>query len=654
MLKNKMLELEQFILDSCTCIEYPQNLEALADHWSRFLLHGQYSFKIESLSDKQKEKIKASTFPILIKHNSQAIKTSIQIFINIQLNQAIQFSLRCTTMQEFSTYWSQEVNSFENLLSTKLSEFSSMLLKNENKFFKCFNIYTKGVENFLLSDEFFLCSDYREIIVTIFWTYENNEVLNKLLYRPADKQQKEFNEYLVMISKEIKAKKEGLLANFPDKIFDRYFQWFLVGIKDEWKKSVERRDSVIEENFINASERIIGNLCNGSMKIFDSSLCAEEVNNLVLDIFLCLVPEKLLPKDKKLEKLMRTLGGPNFIFADARFRDVSKLPAYLEFFWEITNQSINNLLITSFAFCLISTESIYTPVHRQLLQSLISYLLFPIPKLHSPLLLFLEHQIPNISKNYSNNPTVFYIERKQNNKIPSVFSSVTKKKSLKLVNIRKKNTASSLIIIPNNSEKTENFNKKFGHLTEKPWNSETFIFKWNPILAVAQSADAVPGMMMAGFHAYYGNIFSALGNAIGAIAKVDFNSTKAQAKNAGIRLAQCISSEEYFKKHPVCLYGEESGCEVVFYCLKELSRKGEFVHDVILIGGVNKNVNSWNIAIEAVAGRLIFCYTKAFRPLNVLQFKNPLKVLKGENSKIENFDISKISNSREILTLIGY
>ena len=651
MLKSNLMKLEQFIIDSSTSIEYPQSPEVLNHHWSCFLLSGQLTYSIKSLSDSEMSQVKSFTFPMILKQNRQAVKSELENFVMLHSDQAINTSIYCSTIDEFGVFWTHETNSFEEILRLKVNQYADMVRDTGSKFLKYFEKYLKNIEDFLFKGNYHICSEYRDFIVSIFWQYEDSEFLNEILFMPLDKQQIKFNEFLVEVNEEIMVKKSIFLKEFPDKVFSKYCLWYLKNFQGNWKKMVEERDLGIEKSFMNGSEQIISELCKGNIKVFDICMCSEVIKAHVLSILIILIPNKLLPQDEKLQELLKLLGGYNYLEDRVKFREVSKLSSILESYWELVNEKTRFFLIVSFAISLIEPKTSYSAAHRELLKVLISHLLYPFPKNNNPLLLFLEYQIPLVSNNYLNNPIVIYTEKK----CFSNTQEARKKKSLKLVNIWKKNTAGCLIIVPGSLGNIETFIDTHRILLDRPWNSESFAYKWNPASSIGNNIMAIPEMIFAGAQAYKGNFVAAIRNLIGAVSKVDLDVVKCQAKRAGIRLAECIGQEDYFKKHPVCLLGEDSGCEVIFYCLKELSRQGRSVHDVIFIGGIKKQPNSWRISVEAVTGRIVNCYTKSFNLFDQLSLKTPLKSSKFGSSKIDSYDISGISKDySKILSLIGY
>lgn len=649
-----MLKLEQHIIDSSASIKYPKNFNELEFDWAKLLLEGWTKYKIKPLSDSKKEELYLSTFPIMLLKNKEAIKQELKNFVNLLSESTIKNSILHSTVNEFGIFLTSEIDSFENLLGQKVSQYNEMVTDIIGKKFKYLEKYLKRIDSFLLTENFPICLEYRNLITSIFWEYQNSEFFSKLLLRRHDNQRNEFNQFLIRIIEEINAKKLIYLKEIPNKVFDRYFNWYLKQYQLIWTSELKKRDLIIEQNFINTSEEIIYDIISGDLKLFDDTLCSEMLKKNLLNILIKLIPDKLESQDEKLQILIKSLGGDKNIQKELKFKEKSSIASSLETYWELTNEKTTYFIIICFAISIMNNKEPYTAVHRQLLKLLICHLLYPLSKCTTPLLQFLEYQIPLISDNYPNSPIVFYTENQKPIGSKKI-KLIGKNKSLKLIDIHKQKTAACLIIVPGTLKDIEKMNENYRNLLKRPWNSKSFIYKWNSSLSISINTADSSGFSLAFINPFNVNFLNVTKNVLGALTKINFELVKSKAKYAGICLAECIEREEYFKNYPVCMFGEDEGCEVIFYCLKQLSKKGIFVHDVIFLGGVKKKPDSWRISLEAVAGRIINCYTSSFNSFAWLAQGNISGPLKFENHEIELYDISDISKDySKILSLINY
>jgi len=84
-----------------------------------------------------------------------------------------------------------------------------------------------------------------------------------------------------------------------------------------------------------------------------------------------------------------------------------------------------------------------------------------------------------------------------------------------------------------------------------------------------------------------------------------------RAKLAGKCLAHVLADRNVVGQRPVTLIGHSMGARLIFYCLLELYRMGEFhaVYDVVLLGApVTTKSSDWKCARSVVANRIVNCY----------------------------------------------
>ena len=95
---------------------------------------------------------------------------------------------------------------------------------------------------------------------------------------------------------------------------------------------------------------------------------------------------------------------------------------------------------------------------------------------------------------------------------------------------------------------------------------------------------------------------------------------KERALQAGAMLARALADKAVVGQRPVTLVGYSVGARVIYYCLQELYKLGEFniVTDVVLVGapvstlhsGVTGSKLRWRQARSVVSGRFVNCYSK--------------------------------------------
>lgn len=138
-----------------------------------------------------------------------------------------------------------------------------------------------------------------------------------------------------------------------------------------------------------------------------------------------------------------------------------------------------------------------------------------------------------------------------------------------------------------------------------------------------------------------------------------FVNYKLKAKLVGKILGLFLVSNEDFKKYQINLVGFSLGCQVIKYCIKEISKiKGarNMINNVLFLGGatsISDKKNWKNILKNVVGGRIINCYSKHDFILSKL-FKFCVDhtaigtrelIIKDENNSyniIENYDLSDL------------
>ena len=127
-----------------------------------------------------------------------------------------------------------------------------------------------------------------------------------------------------------------------------------------------------------------------------------------------------------------------------------------------------------------------------------------------------------------------------------------------------------------------------------------------------------------------------------------FKEARANAKCAGLQLANLIAKNDYCQSRPISLIGFSLGCRIIYKCLKELSNKKVYVHNVFLLGGaVNGKLGKWEKCKGAVLGRFVNVYSEKDYILKflypILTFEMPLGIKRLDIEGVENFDVSNIS-----------
>jgi len=137
---------------------------------------------------------------------------------------------------------------------------------------------------------------------------------------------------------------------------------------------------------------------------------------------------------------------------------------------------------------------------------------------------------------------------------------------------------------------------------------------------------------------------------------------KDRAKQAGKLLASVIAERHTVGGRPVSLVGFSMGARLIFYCLQELHRLGEFhcIADVTLFGAPvsttflpgNKSREAWERARAVVAGRFVNGYIRSDWVLAFLYRYMEWGVRVAGLEKvcidgIENFDLSEVVASHD-------
>jgi len=122
---------------------------------------------------------------------------------------------------------------------------------------------------------------------------------------------------------------------------------------------------------------------------------------------------------------------------------------------------------------------------------------------------------------------------------------------------------------------------------------------------------------------------------------------------AGKRLADVLSTREYFGNRPITLIGYSVGATVVLYCLLELRRKQKLmcITNAVVIGLPHRtSAKEWRECRDVVAGRLVNCFSPKDCLLSFIcgaDFNNHNVKISGLEpidgiTGLENFDMSQL------------
>ena len=638
---KKLLLVEKTILDMIEQVDYPKLLKELESIWSCIFLTSISNHDMKNINDKDQDRIKTATYPIMIIRNSSTIKVSTREYALSSVKESFDNSLKSLSFKGFCIFWSDEVLKFQTNLEERLYNYTGMHKNLEKLKLKFQDLYLQEVEKLILTHDSQWPLNYKSLLIDLFYPYENLLIIDDILQKPPESQEKVFNEILIWISEEIQINKNRMIPDFPESIFQRYLMWFLKGIKKSFKEKLTTRDENIKNTFIDHSTIFIIELASGEKTLFDQAYCFNIPNHLLATLIFKISPNELRSNPIFLGLLESELGfkGKFFQVEDISPAAQSKLIKDMQ---EQTSEICRNFALTSIVFMIFnscSAKSQYSVYHREFLCQLIKNFLFPYSNapLNSSIILHLEFLAAKYLSPQVESPNIIKGEAASSGSVFSFLSSKKKEKSMKLVNVMPNASYSALIIIPSQNistseayTKTEIFNSISNH-------SETFVYKWNPHNSFAGAIQVVPNLINAGYNAYLGNIVAACRNTLGALTNTDLNAFKTHSKAAASNLMKMVTGNE-FKNKPISIFAEEGGCQVTYYFLKELCRTNMKVHNVFLIYN-NVSKKSWKVYKASVLGRFVNCAKKEFSPMKIALFQNPVDIIKIENA--ENIEIPK-------------
>lgn len=652
---KKLLLVEKTILDMIEEVDYPQLLKELENIWSCIFLTAISQHDMKNIKIKDQDNVKKATYPIMIIRNTSSIKVTTREYALSSVKESFENSLKSLTFKEFCIFWSDEVLKFQINLEERLYKYIGMHKNIEKLQFKFQDLYLKEAEKLILTHDSQWPQNYKSLLIDLFYPYENLLIIEDILQKPPESQEKVFNEILIWISEEIQINRRIIIPDFPESIFQRYLMWFLKGIKKSFKEKLITRDENIKNTFIDHSTIFIIELTSGEKKVFDRAYCSNMSKSLIATLVLKISPNELR-SDPILLKLLESELEFNCKFFQVEDISPATHSKLIKDLREQTTEICRNFILTSIVFMIFDsckTKSQYLVYFREFICQLIKNFLFPYSNapLNSSIILHLESLATKYLSSQVECPGIIKGEAASSGSAFSFLSSKKKEKSMKLVNIFPNASYSALIIIPSQNISTSETFKKTEIFKSISNQCETFVYKWNPHNSFTGVIQVVPNLINAGYNAYLGNIVAACRNTLGALVNTDLNAFKTHAKAAASNLLKMIMGNE-LKNKPISIFAEEGGCQVAYYFLKELCRTNMKVHNVFLIyNDVSKK--SWKVYKASVLGRFVNCAKKEFSPMKLALFKNPVDIIKIENA--ENIEIPKKGlEPAQIVEIIRY
>lgn len=195
------------------------------------------------------------------------------------------------------------------------------------------------------------------------------------------------------------------------------------------------------------------------------------------------------------------------------------------------------------------------------------------------------------------------------------------------------------------SQKDE-FATSWDHLVNYPFQGRTYALRWESSNPKSLKSDIIAGGGAIAMLSLIAPVLLPLNAYL--VAKFPFSKAIESAKLAGKALAGFIK-DGVFGKAPISLMAFSLGTSVVLHCLLALAKENKtMVHDVVLLGGAAPlEIKLWKKARNAVAGRLVNCYSKNDRILSVLYSSTNFMYAIGnyeiEIKGVENYDVTSIS-----------